>query len=404
VTSIDLDELDDEHEQRHDFRRANGAPLVSDPADPSKTLRYSRPSSYAKCLDDEEALNTWKMWKAMEGVARSPGLIAQVAATKDDDKVSKKELRDKALDRGTANERSDLGTGLHAMTARAEDAADTMWEAPEQYAGDLSVYVEALERYGLVAEMTEAAMVNDRYRAAGTADRIFGTTKPLWTPNNTLIEPGELVLADLKTGAKLDFSLPGYCVQMALYATGQLYDVVAERRLPTPPINQAWTILVHLPAGKQQCTLHWCSVELGLVGAGLAFEVREWRKAWKNGTYDSFPIDEPRDVPVILEAELGATVAGEVTIAVMAEWCQGRINAIGANADAKTALIRMWPEGLPTPKKGIQDNQQLITLLNLLDAIETQFSIPFGTSDPRLAHQMGKNRDEIDRSNEFMLT
>ena len=101
-----------------------------------------------------------------------------------------------------------------------------------------TAYRDALATYGLVSEMVEVPIVNDEFRAAGTADRICRTTKPLITPDRVRIEPGELIIGDLKTGKKLDFCLPGYCVQMALYATGQLYDVVTERRLATPPINQ----------------------------------------------------------------------------------------------------------------------------------------------------------------------
>ena len=286
MTSIDLEELDDANEQRRDFRRANGAPLVSDPADPSKTLRYSRPSSYAKCLDDEEALVTWKIWKSMEGVARSPALQIQVNATRDEDKVEKKALREKAMEKGSANERADQGTGLHAMTARAEDPTDVDFDPPESLQPDLTAYMEMLDRYGLVSEMVEVPFVNDHFRAAGTADRVWRLTKPLMTPTG-LMDPGALVVGDLKTGKKLDFSLPGYCVQTALYATGVLYDIITERRLATPPISDQYTLLAHMPVGSGTCTLRWCSVPLGIAGARPAKGVKEWRKLWKNGTYDA---------------------------------------------------------------------------------------------------------------------
>ena len=117
MSLIDVDELDDEHEQKNDFRRANGAPLVSDPADPEKTLRYSRPSGYSKVLDDEKALESWRIFKAMTGVARSKALAAEVNACKDEDRAQKEVLRNKALDKGAANEKADMGVALHAMTS-----------------------------------------------------------------------------------------------------------------------------------------------------------------------------------------------------------------------------------------------------------------------------------------------
>lgn len=404
MTSIDLEELDDANEQRRDFRRANGAPLVSDPADPSKTLRYSRPSSYAKCLDDEEALQTWKIWKSMEGVARSPALQIQVNATRDDDKVEKKTLRERAMDKGSANERADQGTGLHAMTARAEDPTDVDFDPPESLQADLTAYMEMLSAYGLVSEMVEVPFVNDEYRAAGTADRVWRLTKPLISPAGP-VEAGELLVGDLKTGKKLDFSLPGYCVQTALYATGVLYDIVTERRLATPPINGAWTLLAHMPVGSGTCRLHWCSVALGLNGADLARQVKEWRKLWKNGTYDAEVVDVPDesvDLPDLLSEHLGVTIESEVSVERMAEFCQGRINAIGANPEAKRKLIQSWPDGLPTPKKGLRSADDVVALMTLLDQIETEFSIPFGETDPRYANQRG-HKGTINRSIESMI-
>lgn len=389
MSSIDINELDDPNEERRTFRYANGAPLVSDPTDPTKTLRYSRPSSYAKVLDDEMALTEWRIWKGMTGVARSAALQMQVNACKDEDRVTKKELREKALDKGDGAERADQGTGLHAMTARAEDPADVDFDPPEQYQADLTAYMEMLTTYGLVSEMVEVPLVNDGYRAAGTADRLWRTTMPLVAPDGSLITIGDLLVGDLKTG-KLDFALPGFCVQTALYATGVLYDVINERRLPTPPINSSWTLLAHLPVGKGVCTLHWCPIRTGLAGAELAAQIKEWRKNWKNGTYDAPVVGAPVDpVEELHEHGIEASIVGNATLEQMSAYCQRRINTIGENQAAKSKLIQRWPEGLPTPKKGITTFDQVITLLNLLDAIEAEFSIPFGETDPRYINITG---------------
>ena len=401
MTSIDIDELDDANEQRKTFRYANGAPLVSDPDDPTKTLRYSRPSGYSKCLDDEKALESWRLFKAMTGVARSKALAAEVNACKDEDKVQKEILRNKALDKGDASERADMGTALHAMTVRAEDETDTDFDPPEQYVADLDAYRDALATYGLVSEMVEVALVNDEYRAAGTADRIFRTTKPLIAPDEHRIEPGELILGDLKTGQKLDFSLPNYCVQMALYATGKLYDVHTDKRLATPPINSRWTLLIHLPVGKAQCEVLWCSIEAGLHGAKLAREVKEWRKQWKNGTYDAPVAGVPVDPVAECISQFNAEIV-EIDLQTMTDYCQRRINQIGLNARARQHLITFWPDSLPSPKKGLASNEQLIMLLNYLDSVEKQFDMPFMV-DPRTDFQRGKHRSEVDRSNAFLL-
>lgn len=397
--SIDIDTLDDEHEQRHDFRRANGAPMVSDPDNPDKTLRYRRPSGYGKVLDDENALVDWRIWKAMQGVAKSKALQAKIGVTRDEDKTEKKALREEAMDRGAANEAADTGTALHAMTARIEDATD-IWDPPEAYAADLAAYVATLEEFGLVSEMVEVHMVNDAYRAAGTADRIYRLTKDLVGPDGRVIEAGTLILADIKTGKSLDFSLPGYVVQMALYADGQLYDIHTERRLATPEINGSWTMLVHLPVGKARCELLWCSITLGLQGALLSFDVKQWQKLWKSGAegHDAFPVlvAEPPEQGSATEPDDPASTI----LAGMQTFVQERVNQIGANTEARTTLMHNWPDGVPSPKKGITDPGHMVKILDLLDAIEKKYSLPF-IPDPR---QGAGDKSQTDRSNARQLT
>ena len=400
---MDLDDLIDEHESKGDYRRANGAPMVSDPNNPGKWLRYSRPSGYAKVLDNSFALNDWKINKAMIGVAGSRAMQAEVMAIKDGDRDGMKVLREKALDKGAANEAADMGTALHAMTARVEDQSDT-WEPPEAYADDLRTYVEALDSYGLVSEFVEVHMCNDSFRAAGTADRIYRTTKPLLAPDGTTVEPGTLILGDLKTGAKLDFSLPGYCVQMALYADGVFYDVESNERRETPPLDKNWTILVHLPVGKAKCRMIWCSIDVGLRGALLAHDVKEWDKQWKAGSMLGYDEHE------ILLPSLLEPYAGEVLVPQeiqppdmmpmpsvfdqMYDWAKKRVAAIGQYPKARDMLLQRWPDGLPSPKK-ITTDDQLTTLLDLLDAVEKQHSLPFVPSG--LAN--GKHMSELPLGN-----
>jgi hypothetical protein len=292
------------------------------------------------------------------------------------------------MDKGTANEAADTGTALHAMTARVEDEGDD-FEAPEQYEADLSAYVQLLDQLGLVSDMVEVPMVNDAYRAAGTADRIYRLTKPLLVPDGSVLPPGTLILGDLKTGQKLTFSLPGYCVQMALYADGTLYDVLTERRLPTPPIDKSWTILIHLPVGAGRATAWWLSVELGLRGALLAYDVNEWRNAWKAGRdgHDCFPVEVAKVTTPVDEMP-------PIPLQEMVDWCQQRISVIRDNPHARSTLLRKWPNKIPTPKQGLSQPDDIVAVLNLLDSIEAEFSIPFGV-DPRAAAFNGMRKVDI---------
>lgn len=377
--------------------------MVSDPNDPTKTLRYGRPSGFAKPLDDEFALTNWRIFKAMDGVARSKALQTQVIACRDDDREEKGRLREVALDKGQANERADQGTGLHAMTVRAEDVKDVDFD-PGPHAEDLDCYLALLRTYGLESAMVEVALVNDEYRAAGTADRIYRLTKPLYTPDGTLLERDTLVVGDLKTGAKLDFSVPGYCVQCALYATGVLYDVISERRLPTPPIDKNWSLLVHLPVGAHRATLYWCSVQLGLYGAWLSFEVKQWQAKWKRGEHDITVVQEPFDV---VEALVSDDTAQIVMTESMEEacslWASKRMATISESEIAKQWVIAHWPDGVQSPKKGTLTGADLVKVLDVLAEAEQKFSIPWMHADPRVAQQMGVHKSAVDRSNSFAL-
>jgi hypothetical protein len=403
TTWIDVDLIDDEHDKRHDFRRANGAPLVSDPNNPDKTLRYSRPSGFAKPLDDEHALTNWRISKAMDGVARSEALRAQVIACRDDDREEKNRLREVALDKGQANERSDLGTGLHAMTVRAEDSSDVDFD-PGVHGPDLEAYLLCLRSYGLASEMIEVPLVNDEYRAAGTADRIFRLTRTLIAPDGEPVEAGTLIVGDIKTGAKLDFSMPGHCVQVALYAAGQLYDVVSERRLPTPPISQDWAVLIHLPVGRARAELLWSSVPLGLYGAWLSFEVKKWQASWKRGDHDMPTVSLPPPIEEVIEREFpdSQVVSHDDLLPAMLAYCGDRLRVIGGHDAARAFLLSNWPDGLRSPKQGISDPSDVVRLLDFLDVVEKQFSIPFLGTDPRSQFQP-LHRKEVNRSNDFML-
>lgn len=386
--SIDVDELIDDHEQRPDFRRANGSPMVTDPNDPEKFVRYRRPSSYGKPLDDEEALTNWRIWKAMLGVAESRALQTEVAATKDEDKITKRELREKALEKGRANERADMGTGLHAMCARIEDPSDVDFNPPDDFIPDLEAYKDCLRNYGLVSEYIEVPIVNDAFRAAGTGDRIYRTTKQLVTPDGEILPIGELILGDLKTGEKLDFGLPSYCVQLAIYATGELYDVVGNKRLPTPAINKRWTLLIHLPFGAAKATVLWCSIDVGLIGAYLTDQVLEWRNAWKrqsDKTYDcpevALPIEELVERFDAAITEVQMTSAPDEMFQVLLVYVGERMAQIKQHDGAKAYTASTWPSDLPVPKQ-IRTGPELVRVLDFLDEIEKRFSLPF-LPDPR---------------------
>jgi len=386
---VDLDEI--EQPSKPDFRRANGAPMIMVDG---KNKRLSRPSSWGKILDDENALVNWKIDRACEGVAKDPALQARYSAVKPDDRAAFKELREVAINAGRGDQAADIGTALHAMSERWEDPADD-FQPPEQYASRLQQYSETLEEFGLVSEMIEYQVVSLKWEAAGTADRLYRNIKPVMTPDGVIHPVGTLFVGDLKTGKKLDFSLPGYCVQMAIYADGTLYDVVNDEFLPTPEINRDWGLLVHLPAEGDECKLIWCDMGVGEHGAGLVKQVKEWRRSWKNvapyGAYDAVPYEPSTEVLMtaaeialgLFEEELGAEEISLDTEECIA-YISTRITLIRDNPEATQLLLRKWPEGVPTPKKGLSDMEDIGKVFDLLDKVEAEYGFSFDPSDPRI--------------------
>lgn len=382
-----------------DFRRANGAPMVVRIDDPTRWDRYSRPSGWGGDLDDESALTLWKIDRAMEGVASDPSIAAMVAAHIGD-RDGARERRERAIQRGRGEEAADLGTALHRMTERVERGDGFC--APPPFDADIAAYLSKLDAAGLTSEYIECKLCNDEWRAAGTADRIYRANRPIDVAGCPPILPGQLVLGDLKTGKRLDYSLPGYCVQLALYVDSVFYDVETNQRSPLPPeLRTDVGLLVHMPAGTGSCTFHWADLQVGREGCRIVRDVRHWRK--RSDFLIDFtppPSDEeavlatPMEVLTLSEfvphdPELPTGIDADAWVAAMSEWAQSRINTIGTSAEARAMLLRQWPSATPTLRQGGITPAQLSAVLDLLDALEGAFSLPFPAGDPRVEWDQG---------------
>lgn len=392
--SIEVEDIEG-MQSKPDFRRANGAPMIVDKE--GKNQRYSRPSGWGKVLDDENALVNWKIDTAAVGVARDASLQAEWSAVKDDDKEKKGKLREKAIQAGRGNQAADTGTALHAMSERWEDPEDD-FQPPPKYRVCLEAYSAEMARIGIVSEMMEYHSVNEEYRAAGTVDRLYRLTKDLITPDGTVLPAGTLVTGDLKTGKKLDFSLPGYHVQMAIYAQGEFYNVETDTFMPTPEINRDWGILVWMPASgpdEGTCKMLWCDLEVGNYGAYLVHEVRDWRRKWRGGIYASPEVqvasaaeasndkDEQRNGGKN-EHDGQEVHDGTVPefVELMRPFLKLRIAALREHTEASHDVQMNWPSGVPGPNK-IETDAQMTKALDVIDKIETKYGLPFLGGDPR---------------------
>jgi hypothetical protein len=402
---VNLNDLDDQPSPT-DFRRSNGAPLVRS-LDGKRWERYARPSGFGHDLDDESALTIWKLHRAIEGVATTPSLAASIAAHIGQKEGSAERL-EKAIQIGRGEEAADLGTALHAMAHRLETESE--FRAPEPHASDLAAYLTALDSAGLESTHCEVHLCSDPWRAAGTADRIYVAQRQLALPDGSVLEPGQSVIGDLKTGKRLDYNLPGFAIQLAVYADGCFYDVATDERSPLPDdLHTGWGLLVHLPAGRALCTLWWTDLFVGRIGAELVKQVREWRKRDDFAQPFIFPPSDEEAVMLqsaIYDLEHDSTETYETMadssewMAGMLPWAQRRLNVIGDIPEARALLLRRWPANVAPLRQATPTPEQLTQVLCLLDTIESAFSLPFAEGDPRVEWNQGLHTSEVNRSNE----
>ena len=280
MTGLGAEEIEDSHQAKPDFNRgAGGEPIIQMPDGKSK--RYARQSSHGDTLEEKSGLNNWLVAKAVEGAAKDQSILARAIAASpyEDHKSDWTAIRQDAIQAGRGSYKADIGTAVHAMSERWEMEAD--YDPGGIYSPALEAYSKLQNELGLKSQLIECQFVNDEFNTAGTADRLYELTKPLITPSDEVLLPGTLVIGDLKTGSSLEFSAPGYAIQIAGYAGGSLYDVVNNVRIPTPSINQRWAIIMHLDVESAHCEFIWIDLEVGRFGARLAEEVREWRRAWR---------------------------------------------------------------------------------------------------------------------------
>lgn len=388
-----------------DFERGQGgAPRVVDPENPDKRITVARSSSLGDTLDEKSALTNWRIDRAMDGLAAKPELVARVLVAKDGDKATYAQLREEAINSGRGAYRADLGTAVHAMTDRWETEPE--WDPGSPYREALEAYTAEMSRLGLKTQLIECKFVNYDAKTAGTCDRLYETTVPLQVPDGSILPAGQLLIGDTKTGDSLEYSMPGYTIQLATYAGSQLYDVVNNCVLPTPPINQDWAIIMHVSVEHATCEAIWVDLEVGRYGIGLANETREWRRNWRRvegyslGNQrvecatvvpDAPPIEaapppkkarktpakkkaaEPvaADVPVIDRTE-----APKMTFEQRRADVVERLQKIREHPQAAEWILFRWPQGCLPPKQ-VSTEGEMNALIKHIERCEAEFGLAF---------------------------
>lgn len=349
MTSVSVDELAMRSDDECPKDRYGRYLII--PQGGKKAVPHTRVTTFSSTLDDRYGLERWGHRMVAVGLAARHDLYARVAATRLDDKQALDKLCDEAKDAAAASAKANLGTALHAFCERV-DLGETV-QIPEPWDADVAAYRTQLDAAGIEILQVEKHVVIPQYELAGRLDRIlsFGS---------------QPVIADLKTGATLEYSWGGIAVQLACYANAEtIYDARTQKHLPMPDVRKDVALVIHLPAGQARCTLWWVDIKAGWEAAEHAAWVRTWRKQkalaepWRPAT------------------QLDATIERRVGIVTRLETLKA------TNPEALRELARNWPKDLPTLKQSQAHTADQLTIIDLLlCTIEDRYEIPFGPVDP----------------------
>lgn len=276
-----------------------GRPMIMPPKG-KKRVAYRRTTTFVGCLDDMNGLMKWTARQVAYGMGQRNDLVLAASAARPDDKKTLGEIAEKAKEAAKSSAAADIGTALHSFTERI-DRGEPIGNIPNEYRADLEAYKAAtagIEWLGI-----EAFRVHDDWQIAGTADRIGRFP---WS---------ELpVIADIKTGS-IDYPHK-MSMQLAMYARMTPYDITTDTRTTDPGggMNINRGVIIHLPAGKGECTLYEIDIVKGWGACLIARQVWDWR-----GRKDlTRPLHDPLAMPPLAATweslALAATTADELRI------------------------------------------------------------------------------------------
>ena len=234
-----------------------GRPLVTPPGG-GKKVPYRRCTTFIDVLDDRYALELWKQRQVAHGLAMRPDLVLKAASAAGDKKVLNEVVRD-ASEAAGSSQAATTGTALHAITEQLDRDEDPL--IPPSAQADVDAYKRETEH--LTMSMIEVFVVNDALKVGGTFDRVVE------------LPDGSRVVADIKTGS-IDYSASKIAMQLAIYSRSQQYNPGTARRSDLG-VDLHRGLVIHLPAGAGECTLHWADLDAGWDGVNVAAQVWAWR-------------------------------------------------------------------------------------------------------------------------------
>ena len=304
-----------------------------------------------------------------------------------------------AMELAGSNVAADRGTHTHLTTELQDEGAHWLTIAErgedlglptELQAATVAAWLELLERFGL--EILDAEITVANSIAAGTLDRTARLTRDLefhrHDGSRVLIAENTVVVLDIKTGQirtdpkdRWQYAV-GYSYQIGHYANARPVHID-----PDDPKGNVWGQWAEgrRPSGEHALIAHLDvkgALETGVVDARMIYvdlthydgmtetidSVRYWRKSYPFSAVGAADVVVPVPVTRIQTERL--------------DWLQARINLIGMT-DARRLLVKHWPAGVAPPSKNPEMTLETFTeLVELVDRVEDEASMPFGEPAP----------------------
>jgi hypothetical protein len=317
---------------------------------------YTRPSTLGKTLDDQGGLMKWGQRTVAFGLADRPDLLAMMQTIDRTDRKAVNDLCERAGEAGGATLRRELGTAIHKVMECSWSDPD--YQPPAQFAGHVRAVNEQLRKCGLsvVPDSFERFVVNKQFKTAGSFDLCVtdGTTR---------------FIADLKTGASMDYGALGFAIQLCCYALSEtFYD--GEQHTPMWDVSQTEGVIIHIQPDDETCTIYKLDLTVGLGALQLALGVRSMRK--------QKPLTKLEPVVVNRASEL-AVKAERVAAAgdPWRTWMVDRIKQLMADGYGQL-VADMWPVEIPKLSTQLEYTaDQKSTIEHVVGRVERQAEAAF---------------------------
>ena len=328
-------------------------------------------SRTAKIPDDNYALEMWSDRMVVIGMALRDDLRERAAAHYDDRDLLE-EIAREAKDAAKAFVAQHKGTAAHAIIEKADRGQLII--ATEFSDATVKSWNRALDDYGLepVVGMSERIVVYPELKICGR-----------WDTVRRYRNTGRLHVVDLKTGEKADRYPHQHSIQLGVYANapllaGPLSGGVSgwtEDFGPLPDeLDREVGFVVHMPEPTKAQVLP--------VNIAAGYEMFRDHIVSEGGIFDWRKREDLWLTPEIPERELAVLLLRSLP---RFQWASARRDWIierGFRAELGEAWRTYCAEIPPFTKGGPRTEEELSSVIAVLDLVEMGSEVPFGPPDP----------------------